>query len=136
MREVQFRNIISQDFVILFADTISNLDLSKAIVNHFKKKVELKSVVLTSVVRDNSWDGKIHVTSAETGEILQMDEDNGNKFVLNQEKINLKKINVEFRRDYAHCDIYICTVDVFKSFKENYEYAVIFLLCLDYVRLY
>lgn len=94
MREVQFRNIISQDFVILFADTISNLDLGKAITSHFKKKIDLKSVVLTTVLRDNSWDGKIHVTSAETGEILQMDEDNGNKFTLNQERINLKKMNV------------------------------------------
>lgn len=94
MREVQFRNIISQDFVILFADTISNLDLNKAIVNHFKRKIELKSVVLTTVLRDHSWDGKIHVTSSETGEILQMDEDNGKKFVLNQERINLKKMNV------------------------------------------
>lgn len=39
MREVQFRNIISQDFIVLFADTISNLDLEKAIATHFKKKV-------------------------------------------------------------------------------------------------
>lgn len=67
MREVQFRNIISQDFICLYADTISNLDLSKAIATHFKKKIELKSVVLTSVIRDSCWDGKIHVTSAETG---------------------------------------------------------------------
>lgn len=67
MREVQFRNIISQDFVILFADTMSNLDLGKAITTHFKKKAELKSVVLTTILRDNSYDGKIHVTSAETG---------------------------------------------------------------------
>lgn len=72
------------------------------------------------MVRDCSWDGKVHITSAETGEILQMDEDNGKDFVINHERINLKKMNVEFRRDFTHCDIYICTVDVFKSFKENY----------------
>lgn len=124
MREVQFRNIISQDFLILFADTVSNLDLSKAISMHFKKKAELKSVVLTTVLRECSFDRKIHITNSETGEILQMEEDNSDKFTLNQERINLKKMNVEFRRDLTHCDIYLCTVDVFKSFKETYEYAV------------
>lgn len=55
-----------------------------------------------------------------------MDEDNGKKFTINEERIKLKKMNVEFRRDFTHCDIYICTVDVFKSFKENYEYATMF----------
>ena len=63
---MQFRNIIAHDFLVVFADTITNLDLSKAIQIHFKKKVELKSVVLTSVLRDNSYDKKIHITSSES----------------------------------------------------------------------
>ncbi len=65
-----------------------------------------------------------------------MEEDNSDKFTLNQERVNLKKMNVEFRRDLTHCDIYLCTVDVFKSFKETYEYAVSYFLCVDYVRFY
>lgn len=46
-----------------------------------------------------------------------MDEDKGDKFIINQERVKLKKMNVFFRRDLTHCDIYICTVDVLKSFK-------------------
>lgn len=66
MREVQFRNIISSDFLILFADTIANFNLSKAITTHFKKKADLKNVVLTTVIRDKSESGKIHITSQES----------------------------------------------------------------------
>ena len=63
MREVQFRNIISGDFLILFADTIANFNLSKAIATHFKRKADLKNVILTTIIRDNSESGKIHITS-------------------------------------------------------------------------
>lgn len=42
---------------------------------------------------------------------------------INTEKINMKKVNVEFRRDMVPCEIFICTVEVLKSFKESYEYT-------------
>lgn len=29
---------------------------------------------------------------------------------INTEKINMKKVNVEFRRDMVPCEIFICTV--------------------------
>lgn len=134
MRQVQFRNKISQDFLILYADTVTNINLTKAISGHFKKKAQLKSVVLTSIIRDNSFDNKIHITNPQTGQILQMDEDtSSNKFILNSQRINLKKMNVEIRRDLTHCDVYICTVDVFKSFKQTYEYTVNNSLFSDHV---
>ena len=39
------------------------------------------------------------------------------EFSLNTEKVSLKKLNVEFRRDLVHSDIFICTLDVLKAFK-------------------
>ena len=38
MRETQFRNLISEDFLVLYADTLTNIDLSKMIESHFTKK--------------------------------------------------------------------------------------------------
>ena len=51
MREVQFRNIISSDFIIMFADNFCNFNLHNTIRHHFKAKVELKNVILTSVMQ-------------------------------------------------------------------------------------
>lgn len=48
IREIQFRNLVNEDFLVLYANTITNMDLGKMIYSHFLKKEELKSVVLTS----------------------------------------------------------------------------------------
>lgn len=34
----------------------------------------------------------------------------------------MKKISIDFRRDIVPIDIFICTIEVVKSFKETYEY--------------
>ena len=38
IREIQFRNLVSDDFLVLYANTITNMDLSKMIHSHFLKK--------------------------------------------------------------------------------------------------
>jgi hypothetical protein len=61
-----------------------------------------------------------------------VEEDNGQKFSFNQLRVNLKKTSVDFRRDLTHCQIYFCSVEVLKTFKEYYEYTVhcpLFRLC-------
>jgi ADP-glucose pyrophosphorylase len=36
--------------------------------------------------------------------------------------VSLKKLNVEFRRDLVAVDLFVCTVEVLKSFKETEEH--------------
>ena len=42
--------------------------------------------------------------------------------MLNGDKVNLKKLNVSFRSDLVATDIFICTLEVLKSFKETEEH--------------
>lgn len=117
-----FHNLVGQDFLIMYADTVTNIDFGKAFAFHAKKKAASKLVCLTSVLRQGGASNLMHITSESTGEILQVEALHGDKnFVLNPDRINMKKMNVEFRRDLTHCDIYICTTEVLKSFKENFE---------------
>lgn len=51
MREVRFRDLISEDFLVVYGDTITNVDLPKMINTHFNKKIELRNVVLTTAMR-------------------------------------------------------------------------------------
>ena len=53
-----------------------------------------------------------------TGEILQLEE-NGKELMVNNEKVSLKKINVELRNDLVPVDMFIGTIDLLKSFKET-----------------
>lgn len=123
LRNIQFRNLVSEDFIVMYGDTITNMDLGEAVNTHFAKKKELKSVAMTTVMRQGGVDENIHITNSETSEILQIHHDNGDKFKLNADRIKLKKMNVEFRRDLTHCDIYICGVDVLNTFKEIQDYT-------------
>ena len=66
MREVQFRGNINSDFLIMYADTITNLDLTKAISTHFHNKSKLKNVVLTTIMREGGIDSKIHVLNKKS----------------------------------------------------------------------
>lgn len=51
MREARFRDLVSEDFLVMYADSLTNLNLSQIINFHFDKKAELRNVVLTSVMR-------------------------------------------------------------------------------------
>lgn len=92
------------------------------ISNHFSKKVELKNVELTMGMR-KGLSPNIYILNSLTNEILQLETENNKEFSLNTEKINLKKTSIDFRRDLVPIDIFICTIEVVKSFKENFEYT-------------
>ena len=51
MREARFRDLVSEDFLVMYADSLTNLNLSQVINFHFDKKAELRNVVLTTVMR-------------------------------------------------------------------------------------
>lgn len=78
MREVQFRNIISEDFLVMYGDTFANFNLYNAINYHFKVKQDLKqanrNVVLTTIMQRENSSNKIHILNSSTNEILQMEK--------------------------------------------------------------
>lgn len=51
MREVRFRDLVSEDFLVMYADTLTNVNLTQFINYHFDKKTELRNVVLTTTMR-------------------------------------------------------------------------------------
>lgn len=51
MREVRFRDLVSEDFLVMYADTLTNVNLTQLINYHFDKKTELRNVVLTTTMR-------------------------------------------------------------------------------------
>lgn len=103
----------------MYADTVTNIDLSKMVVSHHTKKEELKNVVLTTAFQ-TGYSKNIHVLNSNTGEILQIQQDIDEDFCLNVEKINPKKVNIDVRRDLVPISLFICTVEVLKSFKESF----------------
>jgi hypothetical protein len=106
----------------MYADTVTNVDLSKIVHSHHTKKEELKNVVLTTAFQ-TGYSKNIHVLNSNTSEILQIQQDINEDFCLNVDKINPKKVSIDVRRDLVPISLFICTVEVLKSFKESFEYT-------------
>ena len=102
---------------MIYADTVVNVDLTKMVNTHFNKKNELRNVVLTTAMRRGVSE-ELMVLNSNTGEILQLEE-NGKDLAINCEKVSLKKINIEVRNDLVQADLFVCTLDLLKSFKET-----------------
>jgi NDP-sugar pyrophosphorylase family protein len=71
MREVRFRDLVNEDFLVMYADTIINADLSKIVGLHFDKKTELRNVVLTTTMRKGH-SPELLILNSSTSEILQV----------------------------------------------------------------
>lgn len=65
MREVNFRDLLSEDFIILYADNIANFNFNEMVNSHFDKKVDLKNVVLTTAMRKGT-SSQIHILNSST----------------------------------------------------------------------
>jgi NDP-sugar pyrophosphorylase family protein len=57
---------------VLYADNVTNINLSAMIANHFNKKVELKNVELTIGMR-RGVSPNIYILNSNTNEILQLE---------------------------------------------------------------
>jgi len=55
----------------MYADNMTNINLGELVNNHFDKKVELKNVVLTTVMR-RAISSQIYILNSSTNEILQV----------------------------------------------------------------
>lgn len=65
---------MSEDFLVMYADNITNINLNEMATIHFDKKQDLKNVVLTTAVR-KGLSSQIYVLNSSTNEILQIDSE-------------------------------------------------------------
>jgi NDP-sugar pyrophosphorylase family protein len=65
---------MSEDFLVMYADNITNISLNEMATIHFDKKQDLKNVVLTTAVR-KGLSSQIYVLNSSTNEILQIDSE-------------------------------------------------------------
>lgn len=72
MREVRFRDLVSEDFLVMYADTLTNVNLTQLINYHFDKKIELRNVVLTTTMRRGQT-SELMILNTNTSEILQIE---------------------------------------------------------------
>ena len=141
LRDLDAKQLIKSDFILVSGDVVSNLDLSGALAVHKKRRVVNKDAIMTMVLRQahplhklrSLPDAALYAIDSTTTECLHytpIQPSNSKrriklpleKFQDSQGKERWMRKDVQFRNDLIDCQIDICSFDVPPLFTENFDY--------------
>ncbi|KAG8985823.1 hypothetical protein FRB90_004428, partial [Tulasnella sp. 427] len=131
LREIDTKQIISSDFVLVSGDIISNIRIEDVVKEHRERRKISKDAIMTTVVREvgprdrpqPGGDATVIVMNAETSQCVHYEYVPHDKtdFDLPAEVI-MKHKDLDVRIDLLDCGIDICSPDVPALFSENFDY--------------
>ncbi|KAG8900363.1 hypothetical protein FRC00_013264 [Tulasnella sp. 408] len=131
LREIDTKQIISSDFVLVSGDIISNIRIDEVVKEHRERRKISKDAIMTTVVREvgprdrpqPGGDATVIVMNAETSQCVHYEYIQHDKtdFDLPAEVIT-KHRDLDVRIDLLDCGIDICSPDVPALFSENFDY--------------
>ena len=136
MRDLDARDVITGDFLLVHGDLVSNLPIDSALTTHRARRTADKNAIMTMILRDGGLGD--HRTKAH-GIIPVFVLDSRKNRCLHYEEMHLlqshKYINIdpelindhsemEIRTDLIDCGIDICTPDVLALWAESFDYEV------------
>ncbi|KAG9028771.1 hypothetical protein FRB95_006098 [Tulasnella sp. JGI-2019a] len=140
LREIDARQIITQDFVLVTGDIVSNIRIDEVVREHKERRRQSKDPIMTMVVREVGFrdrprpggDATVVVMDAESSECVHYEYVPHGKsdFELPADVISSHR-DLDVRIDLLDCGIDICTPDVPALFSENFDYQE---LRKDFVR--
>jgi translation initiation factor eIF-2B subunit epsilon len=133
MRDLDARDILVGDFLIVYGDVVSNLPLESALATHRARRAKDKNAIMTMVLREA---GASHRTKAQgTSPVFVIDptKDRCLHFeqMPNKERTHFLSIDpellsthqeLEIRQDLIDCGIDICTPDVLALWSDNFDF--------------
>ncbi|TPX75512.1 hypothetical protein CcCBS67573_g03213 [Chytriomyces confervae] len=134
LRDLDAKQLLKSDFILVSGDVVSNMDLGKALGEHRARRLVDKNAIMTMVVKTASpthrtrskGEEGIYVLDAATHECVQYRSLFPKKQKL---KLDLEFFNshseLQVRNDLIDCQIDICSVDVPALFTENFDYQEI-----------
>uniref|UniRef100_A0A674BH14 Translation initiation factor eIF2B subunit epsilon n=1 Tax=Salmo trutta TaxID=8032 RepID=A0A674BH14_SALTR len=132
LRDVDAKNLVRNDFILVYGDVVSNIDVSQALQEHrHRRKVDKNISVMTMVFKESS---PGHKSRCEEDDVI-VAMDSKSKRVLHYQKTQgLKKLQFpmnifqhgsdefEVRHDLLDCHISICSPQVAELFTDNFDY--------------
>lgn len=131
MRDLDKRELLKNDFLVLYGDMISNFPIGPALEAHKKRRAEDKNCIMTMVLRkshsqaDSShFDMPVFVCNPRQNRCLHYEtiraNDDDRSLLLDED--TLKEPELELRADLLDCGIDICTPDVLALWSDNFDF--------------
>ncbi|KAF1809415.1 nucleotide-diphospho-sugar transferase [Eremomyces bilateralis CBS 781.70] len=138
MRDLDKRNILVNDFIIVYGDLVSNVPLEAALAEHRARRAKDPSAIMTMVLREA---GRHHRTKAiRRKPVFVMDRNEsssnrclhyeemhslpGGRYTSIDEEILTSTASLDIRGDLIDCGIDICTPDVIAQWSDNFDWEV------------
>ncbi|RKP04784.1 nucleotide-diphospho-sugar transferase [Thamnocephalis sphaerospora] len=133
MRELDAKQIIGGDFILVSGDLVANFSLEEALKAHRARKTTDKNAIMTMVLRSASPMHKtrdlssaaLFALDAQSNECVHFETLDAfprkNQVALDRE-IFKKHLELDLRNDLIDCQIDICTLEVPALFTENFDY--------------
>ncbi|KAJ3000838.1 hypothetical protein HDV02_002301 [Globomyces sp. JEL0801] len=133
LRDLDAKQILQSDFILMSAHTVSNIDLTAVLESHRQRKLADKDCIMTLMLKQAS---SSHPTRSKAeGELFVLDGTNSElthyethhryphrkKFSLDPHMFK-NHSDVIIRNDLIDCHIDICSIEVPALFTENFDY--------------
>ncbi|XP_017578436.1 translation initiation factor eIF-2B subunit epsilon [Pygocentrus nattereri] len=132
LRDVDAKSLVRSDFVLVYGDVVSNIDLSQALQEHrLRRKLEKNISVMTMMFKESS---PGHRTRCDEDDIIVAVDSKSKRVLHYQRTQGLKKLQFpmnifhsgsdefEIRHDLLDCHISICSPQVAQLFTDNFDY--------------
>uniref|UniRef100_A0A8K9VBB3 Translation initiation factor eIF2B subunit epsilon n=1 Tax=Oncorhynchus mykiss TaxID=8022 RepID=A0A8K9VBB3_ONCMY len=113
LRDVDAKNLVRNDFILVYGDVVSNIDVSQALQEHrHRRKVDKNISVMTMVFKESS---PGHKTRCEEDDVIVAMDSKSKRFSMVTDEF-------EIRHDLLDCHISICSPQVAELFTDNFDY--------------
>ncbi|KAM0134223.1 hypothetical protein ACHAP3_005536 [Botrytis cinerea] len=136
MRDLDARNWITGDFLLVHGDLVSNLPIDAALAAHRARRYANKNAIMTMTLRSAGLEEHrtksngitpVFVLDPTKNRCLHYEEMNplqSNKYLSLDPDIISENSEIEIRTDFIDCGIDICTPDVLALWAESFDYEV------------
>ncbi|KAL8674893.1 MAG: hypothetical protein Q9168_000696 [Polycauliona sp. 1 TL-2023] len=137
MRDLDNRDLIKGDFLLVSGDVISNLAIEPALTRHRARRDKDRNAIMTMILREIGVNHRAKATSQKpifildptTDRCLHYEETRSSatsrRHVTLEPDLLLLHSEIEVREDLIDCHIDICTPDVLGLWSDNFDYQSI-----------
>ncbi|KAI0557633.1 Translation initiation factor eIF2B subunit epsilon [Gracilaria domingensis] len=118
----------TDDFVLVTAGSVFNLDVSKLVDQHKKRRIEDRNWLLTTVLRrgaGTAWKGLIAVVERRTGTLIKYTSNHRTAISIDVLEHNTglqDGAQLDFVSNVLDCGLDVCSPELLLEFRENFYY--------------
>ncbi|XP_017393806.1 translation initiation factor eIF-2B subunit epsilon [Cebus imitator] len=132
LRDVDAKALVHSDFILVYGDVVSNINVTRALEEHrLRRKLEKNVSVMTMIFKESSpshptrcpEDNVVVAVDSATNRVLHFQKTQGlRRFSFPLSLFQGSRDGVEVRYDLLDCQISICSPQVAQLFTDNFDY--------------